>query len=70
MKEIFQMAAKNILKTIDYIHSLEEPSKDLIKAVANAITNGTLRGVEMAGQSLLLMPQKQLSTISVKNDRR
>ena len=69
IKKAFAMAAYNITKARDYIHSLEEPTKDLIKVVGNAIANGTLRGVEMAGQSLFLMPQKQLRSIPVKHDR-
>lgn len=69
IKEVFTMAAKHITKARDYIHSLEETGKDLLPIIAQAIASGALRGVEMAKQSLFLIPEPQARLVPIKIDR-
>lgn len=68
IKGIFMKAAHYITSTSDYIHSLEEPTKDLMKVVAESIANGTLQGVAMVRQSLFLQPKPAFVPIKIKND--
>lgn len=51
IKKVFNMAVYSLKVAKDYVHSLEEPTKETLQKISNAIKNGVLQGVQMVGEA-------------------
>ncbi|PCI01648.1 MAG: hypothetical protein COB76_00760 [Alphaproteobacteria bacterium] len=47
------MAVYNLKAAKAYIHSFEEPAKETLQTITDAIKNGALQGVQMIGEATL-----------------
>ena len=51
IKKAFMKAMYGIQQIPNYVHSLEEPSKELFQKIGNAIQTGALKGVDAIGKA-------------------